>query len=85
MVNIDRVADRVSKAGHSVPNEKILDRYNRSLANAVQAIPFTNRAYFWDNSGIRHKYLGEITQADSIELAVDDIPYWFEEFVLNKL
>ena len=84
LVNVDRVADRVTKAGHSVPTDKILDRYNRSLANSLTALQYTNRAYYWDNSGTSHKYLAEITDATEVDLAVDAIPYWFEEQILNK-
>ena len=97
MVNVDRVADRVSKAGHNVPVEKIVSRYHRSLSNAVSALPFTNRAYFWDNSGTSHKYLGEITESPepgenldstsywNIDIAVDELPFWFEDQILNQL
>ena len=85
MVNIDRVADRVRNAGHHVPKEKILDRYNRSLQNAVKAIPFTNRAYFWDNSGTSHELIAEITDAEEIELQSETVPSWFEERILNQL
>jgi len=64
---------------------KIIDRYQRSLANALDGLQYTSRAYFWDNSGATHKYLAEITPAGSINIATDDIPYWFEDYFLNKL
>lgn len=85
MVNIDRVADRVLNSGHHVPSDKILNRYNRSLENAVKAIAFTNRAYFWDNSGKEHELVAEITEAADAELLSDEVPVWFEERILNQL
>lgn len=84
LVNVDRVADRVSNAGHGVPTEKILDRYRRSLENAVHALPYTNRAYFWDNSGTRHRYVAEVTDASIVNIVTDDIPYWLQEYILDK-
>jgi predicted ABC-type ATPase len=85
LINIDRVADRVRKAGHNVPADKIIDRHRRSLSNAVSAVPFINRAYFWNNSGTTHKFLGEITDANVVDVSADEIPYRFEEFILNRL
>lgn len=32
-LNVYRVATRVSKGGHDVPTDKIIDRYSKSLAN----------------------------------------------------
>ena len=49
-INAARVADRVMQGGHTVPIEKIVSRYAKSLANLTPAIRLANRVYIYDNS-----------------------------------
>lgn len=49
-INAARVAGRVMAGGHSVPIEKIVARYVRSLANLSAAIRLADRVYVYDNS-----------------------------------
>lgn len=49
-INAARVADRVMQGGHTVPIDKIILRYGRSMANLSAAIPLVDRAYIYDNS-----------------------------------
>jgi predicted ABC-type ATPase len=84
-INISRVKNRVKAGGHSVPQDKIISRYSRSLDLLSQAILYTNRAYIFDNSDPQLILLDEITNGDSIELKTDTIPVWFEESVRKKL
>lgn len=49
-VNIRRIRARVGKGGHDVPAEKIVARFNRSIANCAELIPLVDRAYVLDNS-----------------------------------
>ncbi len=49
--NIDRVSQRVSQGGHDVPDEDVRRRYERSLANAPEAIRLADEAKVYDNSG----------------------------------
>jgi predicted ABC-type ATPase len=49
-INASRVADRVLCGGHSVPIDKIISRYERSLANLPLAIEVAQRVYIFDNS-----------------------------------
>lgn len=49
-INVRRVADRVKRGGHDVPEEKIRARYVRSL-NQLAALPeLCNELYVFDNS-----------------------------------
>jgi predicted ABC-type ATPase len=48
--NIERVAIRVTKGGHHVSDEKIRDRYRRSLANLKWFLDAADRAWVFDNS-----------------------------------
>lgn len=49
-INASRVANRVIHGGHTVPIEKIIARYERSLANLPLAIDIADRVYVFDNS-----------------------------------
>jgi predicted ABC-type ATPase len=49
-INAARVAGRVMAGGHTVPIEKIVTRYVRSMANLSAAISVADRAYVYDNS-----------------------------------
>ena len=49
-INAARVAGRVMEGGHTVPIEKIVSRYARSMANLAVAIRTADRAYVYDNS-----------------------------------
>lgn len=49
-INAARVANRVMDGGHTVPIEKIVSRYARSLANLSPAIQLADRVYVYDNS-----------------------------------
>ena len=50
-INISRVRYRVKQGGHAAPEDKIVNRYHRSLRLLMDAIRHTNRAYIFDNSG----------------------------------
>jgi predicted ABC-type ATPase len=49
-INAARVAKRVIQGGHTVPIEKIVSRYARSLANLSPVIGVADRVYIYDNS-----------------------------------
>lgn len=49
-INAARVAGRVMGGGHTVPIEKIVSRYIRSLANLAPMIRLADRVYVYDNS-----------------------------------
>lgn len=87
-INISRVRSRVKLGGHAVPEDKIAERYHRSLALLMDAIRHTNRAYIFDNSGDnadgKHTWLAEITEGKQLRLIADKIPAWFNRAVLTK-
>ena len=49
-INAARVANRVIQGGHTVPIDKIVSRYGKSLANLAPAIRIADRVYIYDNS-----------------------------------
>lgn len=49
-ININRVAERVSKGGHTVPGDKVGTRYERALKYGAEALKLVQRGYMYDNS-----------------------------------
>ncbi len=49
-INKERVKNREKLEGHGVPSEKIVPRYQRSMAQLFEACLLVNRAYVFDNS-----------------------------------
>lgn len=49
-INIDRVAERFAKGGHSVPGRKVSERYSRALLYGAEAMRLVHRGYLYDNS-----------------------------------
>lgn len=84
IINISRVQHRVKMGGHSVPEDKIVSRYERSLDLLVEAIRHTNRAYIFDNSKHQHIWLAEITDGRVLEMKTDRMPAWFKRTVWDK-
>jgi predicted ABC-type ATPase len=50
VINLDRVANRVLKGGHSVPDDRVIARYERCLENLPAAISVADSARIYDNS-----------------------------------
>src|SRR3989338_178670 len=83
-INISRVQYRVKKGGHSVPEDKIVSRYARSLDLLMPAIQSTHRSYIFDNSTSEHIWLAEITDGKILEMKTDKTPEWFKKAFLDK-
>lgn len=77
-INISRVQNRVGQGGHPVPQDKIVERYHRSLALLFEAIQHTNRAYIFDNSSHDQVWLAEITDGNVLEMKAPTMPFWFK-------
>lgn len=80
-VNVSRVNNRVDKGGHEVPEDKIIDRYYRTLENLHLVLPHCYRAYLFDNSGKNHVLIAEVYKGN-MELKTAVLPNWFIQFVL---
>lgn len=87
-INISRVHYRVNAGGHPVPEQKIRERYYRSLDLLMFAIEAADRAYIFDNSsyGEKASFIAEIEKAEVLKLnpAVELFPKWFVEKVLSE-
>jgi predicted ABC-type ATPase len=56
--NVERVRFRVSKGGHAVPEDKIVERYFRSLAEMPWFLEQADRAWLYDNSAEKPRLVG---------------------------
>ena len=83
LLNISRVENRVAKGGHSVPKEKIVKRYYRSLENLSEAIKYSDRAYIFDNSNHERTWICEITDSKKVEIKQDSIPDWLNIYLFG--
>lgn len=83
-INISRVKQRVKMGGHPVPEDKIIDRYYRSLDLLHTAVQNTNRSYIFDNSSHEHVWIAEITNGQMLEMKVNQMPQWFKTALWDK-
>jgi predicted ABC-type ATPase len=60
LINVERVAIRVGEGGHDVPKEKILKRYDLSLAQLPEALHLAYHAFLFDNSKEQAVMFGEM-------------------------
>ncbi len=82
--NIIRVKMRVEKGGHFVGEDKIKERYFKTLDNLADAIRNVHRAYIFDNSESSNELIAEIYQGTAFKFHTSSIPAWFEKYVYNK-
>lgn len=83
-INCDRVSDRVSKGGHNVPYEKIIERYTRSLENLYPALQHCRRAYIFDNT-TQIELIAEKDPDGRLEFGENSyIPEWLYKHVLSN-
>ena len=79
-INAARVARRVMQGGHSVPIEKIISRYFKSLANLAVALTFADRVYIYDNSlEGKEARLCARTRDGALHKVYSDLPAWVED------
>lgn len=83
-LNVARVRSRVRAGGHPVPEDKIRERYIRSLELTREAIANAYRAYLFDNSGPEPIWLAEFDPDGHCELKIEQnqLPQWFRTWVL---
>ncbi len=84
IINISRVDNRVKQGGHSVPKDKIVSRYYRSMELLSEAIKFTSRAYIFDNSSQDRLWIAQIDNGKQIEFKNNIVPKWTEDYLVTK-
>jgi predicted ABC-type ATPase len=84
-MNIGRVKTRVEQGGHDVPEDKIRERYQRTMDQLLDAIKLADKSFIFDNSYSEPK-LFAISNNDELEIIdTEFIPSWFQTNVLSKL
>ena len=84
VINVNRIKERVALGGHNVPEEKTRSRYLRCMEQVRYALPYLNRAYFFDNSTEQSLYLAEYESEVGFTLHSELLPSWFRRFVLGE-
>lgn len=86
-INVSRVAARVQLGGHAVSEQKIRERYFRSLDYLADAIHYADRAYLFDNSGDEKSLLwvAEVTGGERLDLRTWNVPAWVDEYVIRRM
>jgi predicted ABC-type ATPase len=83
VLNVGRVKMRVATGGHDVPEDKIVERYDRCLRLVRDALAHAHRAFLFDNSGSEPIWLAEFHPDGDCKLQVsrDSLPKWFHTWV----
>lgn len=83
-INVARVQARVEMGGHPVAEDKIRERYGRSLGLLPEALMYADRAYIFDNSGGGKVWIAEVTHGTEVEMKTDQMPAWFKAALWDK-
>ncbi|HEY8959361.1 hypothetical protein [Chitinophaga sp.] len=84
-INVNRVMERVKKGGHPVNEQKIRERYVKSMDLVADMLPYCHRCFFFDNSGDTYRLIAEVIGGETLKIETNDIPTWFDIYVLQKL
>lgn len=84
IMNLERVKDRIKKGGHAVESEKVEKRYFLTMELLMDMIKKVDETYLWDNSGIKHKFLGNIKDGFA-EFEQLNYPNWVDKYILDKI
>lgn len=79
-INAARIAGRYMEGGHSVPIEKIVSRYGKSISNCKKLIMLVDRLYVYDNSIENQpaRLLFRIADGKIIKQYLQSLPRWAE-------
>jgi len=76
-LSVARVATRVARGGHDVPNDKLFARYPRTLKNLKAAVTAVDRAFLFDNSSLDAAYRPVAIYADGrVTERFPPLPRW---------
>ncbi len=77
-INAARIAARFISGGHTVPIDKIVSRYFKSISNCAAIIPVANRIYLYDNTreNAPASPLSRISEGQLAKQYTTEIPRW---------
>lgn len=82
-LNKHRVLSRVAQGGHPVDENKIKQRYYRTMNNLYEALKIADKAYIFDNSAGEPNMFAT-KEHGIISVNSEYIPKWFETYVISK-
>lgn len=84
-INAARITNRVMEGGHSVPIEKIITRYYKSIFNCETIADKVDRLYIYDNSidGRMARPLFRLTDGVLGKMYVNEVPEWARHILPN--
>jgi predicted ABC-type ATPase len=86
VLSVARVADRVDKGGHPVPEDKIRQRYDRNQPLIREAAKLADRVYVFDNSALGKPHeLVLILKCGEVVRVSKDIPAWARQLYAEEL
>ena len=77
-INIKRIAERVKLGGHSVPEEKVRSRYERTMRNLPMYLDLADEAMVLDNSGCEPSII--LTKKDGCVSGLSEAPEWIVKY-----
>lgn len=81
-INVARVRKRFDAGGHDVPDEKIISRYERSIANLPKLVRIADRTIIIDNSGTLPDVICEVA-GNSVRIRENR--FWNKNAILELL
>lgn len=83
-LNKHRVKVRVSQGGHPVDENKIRQRYYRTMDNLYEALKIADKAYLFDNSAGEPNMFAT-KENGTISIKSEYIPKWFATYVIDVI
>ncbi len=84
IINIERVKSRVLSGGHTVPKEKIIKRYEKSLELLYDAVKFSDKVFLVDSTELPSRLVAEVSEG-KVTIKADRIPNWYIHNIEEKL
>lgn len=85
-LSVMRVATRVRRGGHDVPEDKIRERYERNQVLIRQAVLRSNLAFVYDNSSLNRRASLAITFKSGTVIEIgDQVPAWARTLYAQEL
>lgn len=75
--SIRRIANRVQKGGHDIPESDVIRRYNSRFDDIAAVLPYCNEAVFYDNEN-GFKVVAEYKNGEFFEQG-EAVPEWILE------
>lgn len=85
-INTGRVANRVALGGHDVPTDRIVSRYEKSLAGLADAVEVADVARVWDNSDSQRPFrVVADRDPDGLVLRGEGVTDWVRRYLVDPL